>query len=77
VIAAGAIVDESDHLIPELAVLEHAIGNHAAEIAGAGDENPLQPDPRPPAPLQELPHCFARGIGEHHRQHEKQSPHDL
>ena len=30
VIAAGAIVDEADDLIPELAVLQHAIGDHAA-----------------------------------------------
>ena len=46
VIAAGAIVDEADDLIAELAVLEHAVGHHAAEIAGAGDEDALQADRR-------------------------------
>ncbi len=39
VVAAGAVVDEADHLVAELAVLEDAVGDHAAEVAGAGDED--------------------------------------
>ncbi len=58
-------------------MLEDAIGDHAAEIAGAGDEDPLQSDPGAPAPLEQLAHGFARRVGEHHAQREKQAPDDL
>ena len=33
------VIDEPDHLIAELAMLQDAVGDHAAELAGAGDEN--------------------------------------
>ena len=60
VIAAGAIVDEANHLEAELAVLEDAIGDHASEIAGAGNQNPLQADAGAPAALQQLADHGAR-----------------
>ena len=37
VIAGGAVVEEADDLEPELAVLEHLVGDQPSEIAGAGD----------------------------------------
>ena len=77
VIAAGAIVDEADDLIAELAVLEDAVGDHAAEIAGAGDQDALQADAGAPAALEQLAHRFARGVGEHHVEREEQPPDDL
>ena len=58
VVAAGAIVDEADHLIAELAVLEHAVGDHAAQVAGAGDEDALQADAGAPPPLEQLAHAL-------------------
>jgi hypothetical protein len=51
-IAAGLVVDEADDLIAQLAMLEDAIGDDAAEIAGAGDQDPAQADARQPAPLE-------------------------
>jgi hypothetical protein len=45
VVAAGAVVEEAHDLEAELAVLEQLVGHHAPELAGAGDEHPLQPDP--------------------------------
>ena len=77
VVAAGAVVDEPDDLIAELAVLQHAVGQHPAEIAGAGNQNPLQPDAGAPSPLEQLTDRLARGIGERDGQHEKQPPDDL
>ena len=53
-IAAGAVVHESDHLISQLAVLQHALGDLSPQVAGARDEDPLQADAGPPAPLQQL-----------------------
>ena len=46
VIAAGAIVDEADDLIAELAVLKDLLGDDAAEVAGAGNQDALQADAR-------------------------------
>ena len=57
VIAAGAIVDEADDLVAELAMLQDAVGNHAAEVAGARDEDPLEPDTGAPAALEQLAHA--------------------
>ena len=52
VIAAGAVVDEADDLEAELAVLEHLVGDHPAEIAGAGDQHALEADAGAPAALE-------------------------
>ena len=58
VVAAGPVVHESDHLISQLTVLQDAVGYHAAQIAGAGDQDAFKPDPGTPATLEELPHAF-------------------
>ena len=52
VIAAGPVVDEADDVVSQLAVLENLVGDEPAELARAGDENPLEPDACPPPPLQ-------------------------
>jgi hypothetical protein len=44
-VAAGAIVDEADDLVAELAMLQHAVGKHPTEIAGAGNEMRFSPTP--------------------------------
>ena len=67
VIAAGAIVDEADDLIAELAVLQDLLGDDAAQIAGAGDQDALEPDARLPAPLEQLAHELARAEREARR----------
>jgi hypothetical protein len=77
VIAAGAIVDEADHLVTELAVLEHPVGDHPSQVAGAGDENALETDTGAPPTLQQLAHHLARHVGEDDRQGEKERPDDL
>ena len=76
-VAAGAVVHEPDHLIPQLAVLEHALGHLAPQVAGAGDQDPLQADARTPAPLQQLADRLARGVGEHHVEGQEECPHQL
>ena len=62
VIAAGAIVDEADDLEPELAVLEHLVGDQPPEIAGAGDQHALEADPGSPSPFERLAHELARRV---------------
>ena len=74
VIAAGAIVDEADDLVAELAVLQHAVGQHAAEIAGAGNQNALQPDAGAPPALEQLADRLARRVGEDDGQHRGTAP---
>ena len=73
-VAAGAIVDEADDLIAELAMLENLVGDHASEIAGAGDEDAPQPDARDPAPLERLAHELARQIAERDVEDEEDAP---
>ena len=77
VIAVGSIVHEADDLISELAVLQHAIGDHAAEVAHAGDQNAFQPDAGSPAPLEQFAHEFAQRVREHDGQDEEERPDDL
>ena len=64
VIARGAVVEEADDLEAELAVLEDLVGDQPAEVAGAGDQDALQADAGPPAPLERLAHELARRVGE-------------
>ena len=64
VIAGRAIVDEADQLEAELAVLEHLVGDHAPEIAGAGDQHALEADAGLPAPLERFADELARRVGE-------------
>ena len=61
VIAAGAVVHEADDLIAELAVLEDLVGDQPAELAGAGDQDPLEADAGTPPALERLAHQLARG----------------
>jgi hypothetical protein len=77
VIPACAIVNEPDHLISKLAVLQNAIGHHAPKIAGAGNEDALQPDAGAPSPLEEFAHRFARAVRKQNVQHQEKRPHDL
>ncbi len=74
VIAAGAVVHEADHLVAELAVLQDAVGHHAAEVAGAGDQDPLQADAGAPAALEQLAHDLARRVGEARRSGRGRAP---
>ena len=64
VIAGGAVVEEPDDLEPELAMLEHLVGDQPAEVAGAGNQHALQADAGPPSPLERLAHELARRVGE-------------
>ena len=66
-IAAGAVVDEADDLVAELAVLEHLVGDQPPELARAGDQHPLEADAGAPAALERLAHQLARGVGERRR----------
>ena len=77
VIAGRAVVDEADDLIAELAVLEDLVGDQAAELAGAGDQNPLQADAGAPAALEHLAHELARREGQRDVQDEEDRPDHL
>ena len=58
-VAPRTIVDKPHDLIAELTVLKNPLGDHASEIAGAGDQDSLEPDAGLPSPLQELAHELA------------------
>ena len=75
-IAAGLVVDEADHLIAQLAMFENAIRDHAAEIAGAGDQDAAQPDARQPAPFERFANELARQIPERDVADEEDAPDD-
>ena len=51
-VIAGAIVDEAEQLEAELAVIEQLVRNHPPEVAGAGNQHPLEPDAGLPAPFE-------------------------
>ena len=74
VIAAGAVVDEADDLIAELAVLEDLVGDQPAELAGAGDQNPLEADAGAPAALEHLAHELARRERQRDVEHQENRP---
>ncbi len=75
-IAAGAIVDEADHLIAELAVLKNLLGHDAAEVAGAGNQNALQPEAGFPAPFEQLADELARAERQRDVDDQEQRPDD-
>jgi len=77
VVAAGTIVEEPNDLITQLTMLEDAVRDDAAQIPGAGDEDPLQPDPGAPASLEQLTHRLSGRVGEHQVEDEEEAPHDL
>ena len=76
-IAAGLVVDEADDLVAELAVLEDAIGDDAAEVARAGDQDAAQPDARQPAPFERFADELARQIAERDVDDEEDAPDEL
>ena len=76
-IAGRAVVHEPDDLIAELAVLEDLVRDEAAQLAGSGDQNPLQPDAGAPAALEHLAHELARRVGGRGVQDEEDAPDHL
>ena len=67
VVAGGAVVDEPDDAVAEVAVLEQLVGDGAPEVAGPGNQHPLEADAAPPAPLEGLAHEGPRAVGEQRR----------
>ena len=57
-------------------MLQNLLGDDAAEVAGAGDQNPLESDAGLPAPLEDLAHELARAERQRDIDHEKQRPDD-
>ena len=74
VVAAGAIVDEAHHLIPQLAMLQDFLRDHAPQVAGARNQDALEADARFPAPLQHFAHQLARAERERHVEDQEQAP---
>ena len=70
-IAPGAVVDESDDVVAELAVFENLVGHQSPEFPRAGDQDALQPDARSPAALQQLAYDLSRREREHHVDYEE------
>ena len=77
VVAAGAIVHEADDLIAKFAMLENLVGHHAAEIAGAGNQDAAQADAGDPAAFQRLADELARQVAEPDVADEEQPPDEL
>ncbi len=75
-IAARPVVDETDHLITELAMLKDFFGNHASQIPCAGNQDPLQADAGFPSPLENFPDQLARAERQHDVDDEEQRPDD-
>jgi hypothetical protein len=73
-IAGGSVVDKSDDLVPQFAVLEDLVRHETAEFTRTSDENPLQADPGAPPALQHLADQFARRIGQHDVDDEEDGP---
>ena len=76
VIAARLVVDEAHDLVTELAMLEDAIRDDAAEIAGARDQDLSQPDARQPSPFQRFANELARQVAERDVGDEEEAPDD-
>ena len=72
-----AVVEEADDLEAELAVLEDLVGDDPPEVAGAGDQHPLEADARAPAALERFADELARGVGEGDVQDEEEQPDKL
>ena len=58
-IARRPVVDEADDLVAELAMLDDLVRDQTAELAGAGNQDPLQADAGAPAPFEQLAHELA------------------
>ena len=58
-------------------MLENLVGDEAAELARAGDQNPLEADARAPAALEHLAHELARRERQRDVEDEEDAPDDL
>src|SRR5207249_449891 len=64
-------------LVAELAMFEDLVGDEAAEVAGARDEDLLEPDASTPPPLEDLPHQLSSRVGQDDVQDQEDCPHEL
>ena len=76
IVAACPIVDETDDLIAQLAVLKDSFGDDSTEIASSGYQDALEADARFPAALQHFANELARAEGEYDVEDEEQRPDD-
>ena len=74
VVAGCAVVDETDDLIAQLAVLENLVGDEPPEVARARDQDALEPDAGAPAALEHLAHQLARRERQADVQHQEDRP---
>ena len=58
-------------------MFENLVGDEPSELAGPGNQNPLEADAGAPASLEHLAHQLARGVGQQHVQHEEDRPDPL
>ena len=58
-------------------MLENLVGDQAAELAGAGDQDPLEADAGAPAALEHLAHELARGVRQRDVEDEEDRPDQL
>ena len=72
---AGAVVDEADDAVAELAMMEHLVHDVTGDVAGSRDENPLEAHTLAPLPLQRGPDRGAGRISEDRAEHQEQRPH--
>jgi hypothetical protein len=76
-VARCAVVDESDDLETELAVLEDFVSHHPSEVSSACYQNSFEPYARLPAPLERFTNDLPRQIGQCDVDYEKEDPDPL
>ena len=75
-VSAGAVVDETHQLIPELGMPQESIGHVTCQITTAGNQDSFQAHAGAKATLDEGPDGLARGIGQRDIKDAEQPPHD-
>jgi hypothetical protein len=76
-ILGSAIVDETDYLISELAVLKALVGYETTQVTAASDQNTLEPYTSSPAALEDSSNEFPKTIRGEGVYKKKQHPDQL
>ena len=71
---AGPVVDKADDAVAEFAVMKHLVHDVTGDVAGAGDENPLEAHTLAPLALERGPDRGAGGVGADDAEGQEQRP---
>tara|TARA_B000000460_G_scaffold210325_1_gene157950 strand:- start:603 stop:983 length:381 start_codon:yes stop_codon:yes gene_type:complete len=76
-ILGSAIVNETDHLISELTVLQALVGYETTQVTAACDQNTLEPNTSSPAVFKDSPNEYPKAIRGEGVYKKKQHPDQL